>query len=546
MFNSKSKNNHPYTSPFSHKMRRFFLNDAVDLVGLGTRSINSDSFTKCFEPISQLEMDNSGILYIFSFMIRYFILLPLRIVFFIIGTLIFFGLFFLGCTISYFQKRKIFSFRNFSIKNTISNLFRRKSIQNKINMIKSAQSSKNITNPQVKTSSLGNLLIEKSFLFYCKIFCMSFGAIITHHGKKPSLNVPHIFIANHTSFLDFIVLSSYKYCHAIVAENHGGLFGFFLNKLLSKNGSLHFKRSEKNDKKLVLRKIEKHINLLQTPMLLFPEGTCVNNKYTVMFQKGVFQLNIVICPVIIKYKRKLFDPYWNRRKHTFTEHIFYLMSRWMIEVDVYWMDPISRKTNANQASKFNTVQNIAQDVAQDGKEKLAKEESVNEFIDRTKALISEKGGLINTNWNGYMKNQIIIKDIDILRQAYKETYLKHIVKENDTLKYGAEKKGATNKSSALKDDSIEISNKNRKDDKIESNAEKKYELRVSDSLEVQYFDSLEYSEFIDNLLQKYSILKFKNKSEPIDTFFIKEMRVKCNCKPKTSRTSTCREEMRKS
>ena len=36
------------------------------------------------------------------------------------------------------------------------------------------------------------------------------------------------------------------------------------------------------------------------PMIIFPEGTCVNNKYTIRFQKGAFELGVKVCPVGIK------------------------------------------------------------------------------------------------------------------------------------------------------------------------------------------------------------------------------------------------------
>lgn len=444
MFQIKQKENRKFSTPLSYKMKRFFLNDAVDLVGLGTRSINSDSFTKCFEPISALEMHHSGALYIFSLLIRYLILFPLRIIFFLFGTMIF-AFFFLFACIT--KKEKIF---------------------------------------------------QKSFLFYCKVFCWSFGARIRNHGNKRLLkNTPHLFIANHTSFLDFIVLSSYKFCHASVAENHNGLIGFFLKTLLSKNGSLHFKRSEKADKALVMKRIKEHIQARKTPMLIFPEGTCVNNKYTVMFQKGSFMLNTTICPVAIKYKRKLFDPYWNRRKHTFTEHILYLMSRWMIEVDVYWLDPMKKSKN----------------------------ESIPDFINRVKKSISEKAGLISLNWNGYMKNQIIIKDIDILRQVYRDVYL-------DIFYYRRHKLALETRNEVeLK----EIENQKNKIDGTRNRKQQriKYELKVSDTLEVQYFDTIEYTDFIKTLLKKYSIAKFngQHKGNP-DSFFIRYSKVKCSCEDK--------------
>lgn len=37
------------------------------------------------------------------------------------------------------------------------------------------------------------------------------------------------------------------------------------------------------------------------PLLLFPEGTCVNNEYAVMFKRGAFDLDATIIPVGMCY-----------------------------------------------------------------------------------------------------------------------------------------------------------------------------------------------------------------------------------------------------
>jgi glycerol-3-phosphate O-acyltransferase 3/4 len=49
--------------------------------------------------------------------------------------------------------------------------------------------------------------------------------------------------------------------------------------------------------------LKRHVRDPETwpnPMIIFPEGTCVNNKYTIRFQKGAFELGVKVCPVGIK------------------------------------------------------------------------------------------------------------------------------------------------------------------------------------------------------------------------------------------------------
>jgi glycerol-3-phosphate O-acyltransferase 3/4 len=81
------------------------------------------------------------------------------------------------------------------------------------------------------------------------------------------------------------------------------------------------------------------------PLLIFPEGTCVNNEYTVMFKKvtdtkqvdnfrfksyycetwnmcsdpfwpvqGAFELDCTVCPIAIKYNKIFVDAFWNSKK----------------------------------------------------------------------------------------------------------------------------------------------------------------------------------------------------------------------------------------
>lgn len=53
----------------------------------------------------------------------------------------------------------------------------------------------------------------------------------------------------------------------------------------------------------VIFSLKRHVKSSDTwrnPMIIFPEGTCVNNKYAIRFQKGAFELGVKVCPVGIK------------------------------------------------------------------------------------------------------------------------------------------------------------------------------------------------------------------------------------------------------
>ncbi|KAJ3314622.1 hypothetical protein HDU76_002375, partial [Blyttiomyces sp. JEL0837] len=215
------------------------------------------------------------------------------------------------------------------------------------------------------------------FKFYCGAFLRSWGSQIRYHGKKPKLNVPHLFVSNHTSVIDYIVLSAHDFPHATVAQTHGGLIGMFEHSVLTLNGSLMFNRNEKKDRGLISQKMRKHVhNPKNVPLLIFPEGTCVNNEYTVLFHKGAFELDAVVVPVAIKYNKQWADAYWHSKTQTFTKHILYLMTRWALVADVWYLPP----------------------------EKLVKGQSSADFANGVKARISKQAKLKNLSWDGYFKN----------------------------------------------------------------------------------------------------------------------------------------------
>ncbi|KAJ3380456.1 hypothetical protein HDU92_005967, partial [Lobulomyces angularis] len=188
------------------------------------------------------------------------------------------------------------------------------------------------------------------FKGYCNAFLISFGSKIKFHGKKPILDIPHIFVANHSSFIDYIVLSSHMSPHATVAQTHGGLFGFVQRSVLTLNGSLSFNRNEKKDRSAITR--------------------------NVLFHKGAFELDAAVVPVAIKYNKKYADAYWSTKTQTFTQHLMYLMTRWSLVAEVWYLPEQSLQPGESSA----------------------------EFAGRVKKLISDAAGLKNLSWDGYLKN----------------------------------------------------------------------------------------------------------------------------------------------
>jgi glycerol-3-phosphate O-acyltransferase 3/4 len=84
---------------------------------------------------------------------------------------------------------------------------------------------------------------------------------------------------------------------------HGGALGFLQNNGLNYLHSLTFDRSNMTERKDLSESLKKHVKAPENrgnPMIIFPEGTCVNNRYVIRFQKGAFELGVKVCPVGIK------------------------------------------------------------------------------------------------------------------------------------------------------------------------------------------------------------------------------------------------------
>ena len=55
------------------------------------------------------------------------------------------------------------------------------------------------------------------------------------------------------------------------------------------------------------------------PVLIFPEGTCINNTSVMMFKKGSFEIDTVIYPVAIKYDTLFTEAFWNSSEQSFVQ-----------------------------------------------------------------------------------------------------------------------------------------------------------------------------------------------------------------------------------
>jgi glycerol-3-phosphate O-acyltransferase 3/4 len=307
------------------------LRDIVRMLRQGVEVLVEDDFSRCFESYKSPPWNFTWYLYVLwaiGCAVRYLILFPLRALGLLLGFIIF--------TLKLLLIKLIFS-----------------------------------SNPERQ-----HHYERENIKFLCSCFVFSWFGVIKYHGTLPAKKVNRIYVANHTSMIDMIVLSQAN-SFSLVGQKHPGWVGFMQDKVLGCLGNAWFNRGQASDRHAVAAKIKSHISDTNSNRLLvFPEGTCVNNEYCVQFKQGVFDMHAEIVPIAIKYNKIFVDAFWNSRKQSFASHLMTLMCSWTVVCDVWYMQPQAQLPG----------------------------ESAIQFSDRVKGLIAKRAGLKPVEWDGYLKH----------------------------------------------------------------------------------------------------------------------------------------------
>ncbi|XP_010581573.1 PREDICTED: glycerol-3-phosphate acyltransferase 3 isoform X2 [Haliaeetus leucocephalus] len=206
-----------------------------------------------------------------------------------------------------------------------------------------------------------------------------------------------ICVANHTSPIDAIILTN-DGCYAMVGQVHGGLMGVIQRATVKACPHVWFERSEIKDRHLVTKRLREHVaDKSKLPILIFPEGTCINNTSVMMFKKGSFEIGGTIYPVAIKYDPQFGDAFWNSSKYNIVSYLLRLMTSWAIVCNVWYMPPMVRKEG----------------------------EDAVQFANRVKSAIARQGGLTELPWDGGLKRA---KVKDTFREEQQKNYSKMLVR----------------------------------------------------------------------------------------------------------------------
>jgi len=218
--------------------------------------------------------------------------------------------------------------------------------------------------------------------------------VITYHNTE---NRPKsgICVANHTSPIDVCILAS-DTAYALTGQKHGGFLGYCQAQLSKASSQIWFERGESKDRAYVFNRLRDHVqDPDKLPVLIFPEGTCINNTSIMQFKKGSFEVGAVIYPVAVKYDPKFGDAFWNSSKVSMISYLLMMMTSWAIVCDVWYLPPMHRREG----------------------------EDAIEFANRVKKEISLKGGLVDLVWDGNLKRQEVKSE---WKEAQQEQFSRRI------------------------------------------------------------------------------------------------------------------------
>uniref|UniRef100_H0WNA8 Glycerol-3-phosphate acyltransferase 4 n=1 Tax=Otolemur garnettii TaxID=30611 RepID=H0WNA8_OTOGA len=239
--------------------------------------------------------------------------------------------------------------------------------------------------------------LSKHVHLMCYRICVrALTAIITYHDRENRPRNGGICVANHTSPIDVIILASDGY-YAMVGQVHGGLMGVIQRAMVKACPHVWFERSEVKDRHLVAKRLTEHVqDKSKLPILIFPEGTCINNTSVMMFKKGSFEIGATVYPVAIKYDPQFGDAFWNSSKYGMVTYLLRMMTSWAIVCSVWYLPPMTRETD----------------------------EDAVQFANRVKSAIARQGGLVDLLWDGGLKRE---KVKDAFKEEQQKLYSKMIV-----------------------------------------------------------------------------------------------------------------------
>ncbi|XP_062873863.1 glycerol-3-phosphate acyltransferase 3-like isoform X2 [Trichomycterus rosablanca] len=226
-----------------------------------------------------------------------------------------------------------------------------------------------------------------------RICARGLSATIHYHNRENKPQKGGICVANHTSPIDVVILAN----DGGYAMVHRGLMGVVQRAMVRACPHVWFERAEMKDRHLVTQRLRNHVHdKKKLPILIFPEGTCINNTSVMMFKKGSFEIGGTIYPVAIKYDPRFGDAFWNSGRYSMVNYLLRMMTSWAIVCNVWYLPPMTQ---------------------QEGEDAV-------QFANRVKSAIARQGGLVDLIWDGGLKRA---KVKDTFKQEQQKMYSNMVI-----------------------------------------------------------------------------------------------------------------------
>ncbi|KAI6239122.1 Phospholipid/glycerol acyltransferase domain-containing protein [Aphelenchoides fujianensis] len=258
----------------------------------------------------------------------------------------------------------------------------------------------------VKNDKLRSDLNRLSMFVFMRTMGTAASAIIRFHDthNRPKHGVA---VSNHSSPIDVMILSCDQN-YAMIGQRHGGILGLMQSALERCSHHIFFERSEARDRNLVRQALQDHVkDPTKLPVLIFPEGTCINNTAVLQFKKGSFEVSDVVHPIALVYDNRLGDAFWDSSEQGYFGYLLSIMSSWALIADVYYLPPMYRQEGEDAAS----------------------------FACRVKRSIAKRGGLVDLEWDGNLKRSIVPEK---LKDERKARFYQHLLRTTTICDYPPE------------------------------------------------------------------------------------------------------------
>ncbi|XP_053670898.1 glycerol-3-phosphate acyltransferase 3 [Anopheles nili] len=227
----------------------------------------------------------------------------------------------------------------------------------------------------IPTYRLRRTMNDMVFKHTFRMITRSISGLVRFHNPEYKPKNCGFCVANHTTPIDIAILST-DCIYSLIGQRHGGFLGVLQRALARASPHIWFERAEVKDRLFVAKRLKEHVSdPINPPILIFPEGTCINNTSVMQFKKGSFEVGGVIYPVAIKYDPRFGDAFWNSSRYSMMQYLFLMMTSWAIVCDVWYLPPMYREEG----------------------------ESAIDFANRVKSVIAKQGGLVDLVWDGQLK-----------------------------------------------------------------------------------------------------------------------------------------------